>query len=1043
MGNNVSVNTHMQTAQVFHEYDCRISSSEVSLVSSRPKATYISERRLGSGAFGTVYAVRRESDPDTLWAFKQVLFDPNEPGDAVTKMTDVLDEAAALRGIRDPNLIHLEHAYKAKARRTAKRKIATRIKDETGTCHLLLEIMLTTNPANRRPAADLLNCGFVAGLRHALASDLAQPAFTTLAVSADWQYRGAFLAPLADPNLNDHIRGKIVDVVFQSVGLGNTSTTQLSSASVPLIHQGIVSLIYTHLNHNARKDTTTESIINQFAAALLGQSVEPSASVHTVPHTDVPGVVTGAVLAGPSDEPDLISALMALFGGRDAKATVKIMKKELAILVKLLDDKRSAFLTADAIIACPGMIPLLLSHVRRSIWLEDSLTFETCAVLRAVYRLRPNTSSVYPISSLLAALAAPNGRSAYNRTFRLMYESLPKTVNSCPQLIARYAAMCDEKPLRNRLDRILRYAQSSGISFPPELAQVWGHVLAQRALTALHIGVQPDAANHINISQAANAAALASLADAPAKSLAVAGNFWLHAYALGLDRAAVNDAIASLSNMQLCTQMMSVALGASIPLVRCQTCSCAAKQGIDVCIACARNCHAGHEFADSFHVIRTVVTQTYFPCECSTIAGSSCKSRSANSARPIAALDSIAPPESLLAAPHQIIGAVSAAVAPPEFNAWIEPVIDHDPVGHTSTATFKLYDLEQDAATRYRNMTLPAGSLEPYISRDVAKLFLSVSPRLYAIAQSHGFAFSPITTSPNPIDVVFYYEIEVCTAKLIGDSDYAVGMGLMSAVRNPSSALFVGWGESEWGYHSDDGGLRHATPTGGSTIMPWSAGDRVGCGIHASGRVFFTLNGVYIDSLPQVPPDVPLYATVTVQNLVGDVVFFFDRGDWAFDPTRWVVSPEMASATWAPSCLPLASAGLTALITAFCLNMSLDTFVGIFDAIGRSVIATDARIKHARALAAIDNSATDSSSSQPSLGDVAAAAQSGHAFVRIVWILQKSNDPEAARRAAAIIALPSFADVLAATASISSPLLVSGLEAFVADLDRPDLDLEP
>lgn len=73
----------------------------------------------------------------------------------------------------------------------------------------------------------------------------------------------------------------------------------------------------------------------------------------------------------------------------------------------------------------------------------------------------------------------------------------------------------------------------------------------------------------------------------------------------------------------------------------------------------------------------------------------------------------------------------------------------------------------------------------------------------------------------------------------------AIGVSMRCILPNLS---MPGWDEHSYGYHSDDGGIFHASGTKERSFgPPYGPGDTVGCGVnYMNGGIFFTLNGEFL-----------------------------------------------------------------------------------------------------------------------------------------------------------------------------------------------------
>eukprot|EP01087_Luapelamoeba_hula_P009391 TRINITY_DN241_c0_g1_i1.p1 TRINITY_DN241_c0_g1~~TRINITY_DN241_c0_g1_i1.p1 ORF type:complete len:1181 (-),score=188.62 TRINITY_DN241_c0_g1_i1:99-3641(-) len=107
----------------------------------------------------------------------------------------------------------------------------------------------------------------------------------------------------------------------------------------------------------------------------------------------------------------------------------------------------------------------------------------------------------------------------------------------------------------------------------------------------------------------------------------------------------------------------------------------------------------------------------------------------------------------------------------------------------------------------------------------------------------------------------FYYEVEIieCPKGIL-----AVGFAPLHT--DKSTPKLPGFNNLTWGWHSDDGKLFVCGRSGkGNVFGPtYSVGDVVGCGVTGSGKVFYTLNGLFVGCVPEasIEPGNKLYATI-------------------------------------------------------------------------------------------------------------------------------------------------------------------------------------
>ncbi|MDP2437784.1 MAG: SPRY domain-containing protein, partial [archaeon] len=121
---------------------------------------------------------------------------------------------------------------------------------------------------------------------------------------------------------------------------------------------------------------------------------------------------------------------------------------------------------------------------------------------------------------------------------------------------------------------------------------------------------------------------------------------------------------------------------------------------------------------------------------------------------------------------------------------------------------------------------------------------------------------------------LFYFEIELLEvptgdALAMGGS-LQIGLSLSPISRgevlgDPLACPPVGYVPGEYGYHGDDGSAFVGSYRGSPHLGPqYSVGDVVGCGVLNSGRVYFTLNGLFLDVVEgPVIPGMELHAAVS------------------------------------------------------------------------------------------------------------------------------------------------------------------------------------
>eukprot|EP01087_Luapelamoeba_hula_P009396 TRINITY_DN241_c0_g1_i6.p1 TRINITY_DN241_c0_g1~~TRINITY_DN241_c0_g1_i6.p1 ORF type:complete len:879 (-),score=129.25 TRINITY_DN241_c0_g1_i6:99-2735(-) len=126
--------------------------------------------------------------------------------------------------------------------------------------------------------------------------------------------------------------------------------------------------------------------------------------------------------------------------------------------------------------------------------------------------------------------------------------------------------------------------------------------------------------------------------------------------------------------------------------------------------------------------------------------------------------------------------------------------------------------------------------------------------------QPYGFDLSSYRGSVRDT-TAFYYEVEIieCPKGIL-----AVGFAPLHT--DKSTPKLPGFNNLTWGWHSDDGKLFVCGRSGkGNVFGPtYSVGDVVGCGVTGSGKVFYTLNGLFVGSVPEarIEPGHKLYATI-------------------------------------------------------------------------------------------------------------------------------------------------------------------------------------
>ena len=167
---------------------------------------------------------------------------------------------------------------------------------------------------------------------------------------------------------------------------------------------------------------------------------------------------------------------------------------------------------------------------------------------------------------------------------------------------------------------------------------------------------------------------------------------------------------------------------------------------------------------------------------------------------------------------------------------------------------------------------------------------------------------------------VLYFEVEIIVqpgggggddgseepAALRGGPPPCVALGL-SAPGFQAGRMMPGWDAHSVGYHSDDGGVFHATGVAARHAEPFGAGDVVGCGLDmALNRVFFTKNGRSCDHgfcLDECPglaggelfPTVGVDHDAEIKVNFGARAFRFDLAALAVRPTRAALGPRSFS----------------------------------------------------------------------------------------------------------------------------------------------------
>jgi len=107
----------------------------------------------------------------------------------------------------------------------------------------------------------------------------------------------------------------------------------------------------------------------------------------------------------------------------------------------------------------------------------------------------------------------------------------------------------------------------------------------------------------------------------------------------------------------------------------------------------------------------------------------------------------------------------------------------------------------------------------------------------------------------------------------------------------PLEGSMPGWDACSYGYHSDDGGVFHASGHSVDTREPFGVGDVVGCGMDFSkpdgADIFFTKNGRFLGTFfsnvqashgHALYPTVGLDAALTLKINFGDEPFVYDVG---------------------------------------------------------------------------------------------------------------------------------------------------------------------
>mmetsp|Transcript_5976 Transcript_5976/g.14456 ORF Transcript_5976/g.14456 Transcript_5976/m.14456 type:complete len:418 (-) Transcript_5976:792-2045(-) len=139
---------------------------------------------------------------------------------------------------------------------------------------------------------------------------------------------------------------------------------------------------------------------------------------------------------------------------------------------------------------------------------------------------------------------------------------------------------------------------------------------------------------------------------------------------------------------------------------------------------------------------------------------------------------------------------------------------------------------------------------------------------------------------------VAYFEVHIESRHVaVAHVMECVAIGLSQA-SFPLEGSMPGWDSCSYGYHSDDGGVFHASGHSVEIREPFGVGDVVGCGMDYGGPdgvdIFFTKNGRFlgtcfsnVQGVEALYPTIGLDAAFTLKVNFGDEPFMYDVGSIA------------------------------------------------------------------------------------------------------------------------------------------------------------------